>query len=78
VNEGEGEVKQATRLCPKKLDPIWNEPISTGNAGALARYEREAPNSYSVKKVEIERAAHTVRAMSPAKSIEELLEAVAF
>src|SRR5437762_6766796 len=26
----------------QKVDPIWNEPVSTGNAGALARYEREA------------------------------------
>ncbi|PYS74744.1 MAG: hypothetical protein DMF73_02860 [Acidobacteria bacterium] len=31
---------------------------NTGSAGALARYEREARNSYSVKKFEIERAAH--------------------
>jgi hypothetical protein len=29
----------------------------TGSAGALARYEREARNSYSVKTFEIERAA---------------------
>ena len=26
----------------QKVDPIWNDPVSTGNAGALARYEREA------------------------------------
>src|SRR6266852_3517348 len=26
----------------QKVDPIWNEPVSTGNAGGLARYEREA------------------------------------
>ena len=26
----------------QKVDPTWNEPVSTGNAGALARYEREA------------------------------------
>ena len=25
-----------TSLCPK-VDPIWNEPVSTGSAGALAR-----------------------------------------
>src|SRR5438552_18730862 len=50
----------------QKVDPIWNEPVSTGNAGALARYEREARNSYSVMKVEIERAAHSVRARAPA------------
>src|SRR5438067_5098252 len=31
---------------------------NTGSAGALARYEREARNSYSVKKFEIERATH--------------------
>jgi len=31
---------------------------NTGIAGALARYEREARNSYGVKKFEIERAAH--------------------
>ena len=31
---------------------------NTGSAGALARYEREARNSYSVKRFEIERAAH--------------------
>ena len=30
---------------------------NTGSAGALARYEREARNSYGVKKFEIERAA---------------------
>ena len=30
---------------------------NTGSAGALARYEREARNSYCVKKFEIERAA---------------------
>jgi len=45
-------------VANQKVDPIWNEPVSSGNAGALARYEREARNSYSVKKVEIERAAH--------------------
>ena len=32
---------------------------NTGSAGALARYEREARNSCSVKRFEIERAAHT-------------------
>src|SRR5438552_18231954 len=53
-------------VANQKVDPIWNEPVSTGNAGALARYEREARNSYSVKKVEIERAAHSVRARAPA------------
>jgi len=42
----------------QKVDPIRNESASTGNAGALARYEREARNSYSVKTVAIERAAH--------------------
>jgi len=31
---------------------------NTGSAGALARYEREARNSYGFKKFEIERAAH--------------------
>ena len=31
---------------------------NTGSAGALARYERGARNSYCVKKFEIERAAH--------------------
>src|SRR6266849_4653381 len=51
----------------QKVDPIWNGPAGTGNAGALARYEREARNSYSVKKVEIERAAHALRARAPAK-----------
>ena len=30
----------------------------TGSAGALARDEREARNSYSVKRFEIERVAH--------------------
>jgi len=30
------------RSFAQKVDPIWNEPVSTGNAGALARYEREA------------------------------------
>jgi len=50
----------------KKVDPIWNEPVSTGNAGALARYEREAGNSYIMKGVEIEHAAHPVRARAPA------------
>ena len=30
----------------------------TGSAGALARNEREARNSYGVKRFEIERAAH--------------------
>ena len=51
----------------QKVDPIWNEPVSTGNAGALARYEREARNIYKgVKKVEIERAAHAMRARAPA------------
>jgi len=50
----------------QKVDPIWNEPVSTGSAGALARYERGARNSYSVRKFEIERAAHAVRARAPA------------
>ena len=31
---------------------------NTGSAGARARYEREARNSYSLKRFEIERAAH--------------------
>src|SRR5258706_12532856 len=31
---------------------------NTGSAGALARYEREERNSYSIKKFELERAAH--------------------
>jgi hypothetical protein len=22
---------------PEKVDPIWNEPVNTGSAGALAR-----------------------------------------
>ena len=51
---------------PKKADPIWNEPVSTGNAGALARYERDARNSFSAKKFEIERTVHAVRARAPA------------
>jgi len=50
----------------QKVDPIWNEPVITGNAGALARDEREARNSYIVKKVDTERAAHAVRARAPA------------
>ena len=32
----------------EKFDLICNEPVSTGNAGALARYEREARNGCSV------------------------------
>ncbi len=43
--------------CLKSI-PIWNGPVKTGNAGALARSEREARNSYGVRKLEIERAAH--------------------
>jgi hypothetical protein len=42
----------------QEIDPIGNEPVNTGNAGALARFEREARTSYSVKDFEIERAAH--------------------
>ena len=45
------------RALPKK----WyggKRQANTGSAGALARYEREARNSYGVKKFEIERAAH--------------------
>ncbi len=61
-----GERKRGQLGFAQKADPIWNEPVSAGNAGALARYEREARNSYSVKKLEIERAAHAVRAMAPA------------
>jgi hypothetical protein len=49
------------KLC-QKVDPIWNAPANPGNAGAPARYEREARNSHSIKKFEIERAAHAVRA----------------
>jgi len=60
-------MSQTVRVAwPKKVDPIWNEPVSTGNAGALARYEREAGNSYIMKGVEIEHAAHPVRARAPA------------
>ena len=47
------------RALPKK----WyggKRQANTGSAGALARYEREARNSYSVKKFEIERAAHAL------------------
>ena len=43
-----------------------NQEVVTGNAGALARDEREARSSYTVKKSEIERAAHAVRARAPA------------
>jgi hypothetical protein len=50
----------------QKVDPIWNEPVSTGNAGALARYEREARNNYCINKFEFERTAHAVRARAPA------------
>jgi len=48
------------------VDLNGNDPVNTGSAGALARYEREARNSYSVKKFELERAAHAVRARAPA------------
>jgi len=37
-----GERKRGQLGFAQKADPIWNEPVSTGNAGALARYEREA------------------------------------
>ena len=57
----------------QKVDPIWNGPVGTGNAGALARYEREARNSYSVEKVEIERAAHGLRARAPALPVSACL-----
>jgi hypothetical protein len=50
----------------QKVDPIWNKPVSTASAGALARYEREARIIYSINKFEIERAAHAVRARAPA------------
>jgi len=49
-----------------KVDPIWNEPVSAGNAGALARYVRKARIRYIVNKLEIERAAHAVRTRAPA------------
>jgi len=64
-------MSQTVRVAlPKKVDPIWNEPVSTGNAsGALARYEREAGNSYIKKGVEIEHAAHSVRARAPAHPV---------
>jgi hypothetical protein len=55
-------IKAPSAGFAQKVDPIWNEPVNTGNAGALARYEREARNSYSVKKFQIERAAHAVLA----------------
>src|SRR5216683_273862 len=61
-----GERKRGQLGFAQKADPIWNEPVSTGNAGALARYEREAGNSYIMKGVEIEHAAHPVRARAPA------------
>jgi hypothetical protein len=44
----------------QKVDPIWTEPVSTGNVGARARYERAARNSYSDRKFEPERAAHAL------------------
>ena len=53
------------RPCPKK----WyggKRQANTGSAGALARYEREARNSYGVTKFEIERAATLRRARAPA------------
>jgi len=37
---------------------VGKRQANTGSAGALVRYEREARNRYSVKKFEIERAAH--------------------
>ena len=38
---------------------VWRKrQANTGSADALARYEREARNSYRVKRFEIERAAH--------------------
>jgi len=46
------EVESTDYGFAQKVDPIWNEPVSTGNAGALARYEREARTSYSVGKIE--------------------------
>ena len=54
--------ERSLRGFAQKVDPIWNEPVRTGNAGALARYEGEARNNYSINKFEIERAAHGVRA----------------
>ena len=54
------------RRFSQRVDPIWNEPVSTGNAGALARYEREARKGNRAKRFEIERAAHAVRAWAPA------------
>ncbi len=32
----------------QRVDLIWNEPVRTGSAGALARYEREARNGCPV------------------------------
>jgi len=46
---------------PEGLAQKWNagkRQANTGSAGALARNERAARNSYSVKKFELERAAH--------------------
>ncbi len=57
----------------QKVDPIWNELVNPGNAGAPARYEREARNSHSIKKFEIERAAHAVRARAPALPVSACL-----
>jgi len=43
--------------CPKS-GISGKRQANTGSAGALARYERKARNIYSVKRFEIERAAH--------------------
>src|SRR5205823_3676699 len=55
----------ANEPCPKS-GMSEKRQASTGSAGALARYEREARNSCSVNRFEIERAAHARRARAPA------------
>src|SRR5260370_37615779 len=53
------------RLCPKQSMQSGTKPLVIGNAGALARYERETQTAASFRKVGIERAAHAVRARAP-------------
>ena len=41
MNSDDQAADLALPVLPKKVDLVWNEPVNTGNAGALAR-KREA------------------------------------
>ena len=63
----------------QKVDPIWNEPVSTGSAGAIARRSvRSALNLKLLDAVTVSRFALTAGEGARAPSIGLSLSAIHF